>query len=72
MWNCGDTSPMSRLSTRETSLACCGDQPRYTPLAIVISICDGWQYLSEGLALIHTMGIQMNASVLDCWPLWFW
>jgi len=30
-WNCGDTSPISRLSTRETSRACCGDCPRKTP-----------------------------------------
>ncbi len=31
MWNCGETSPVLRLSTREMSLACCSDWPRYTP-----------------------------------------
>jgi len=27
-WNWGNTSPVSRLSTRVTSLECIGDQPR--------------------------------------------
>jgi len=30
-WNCGNTSPISRLSMRETSQACCGECPRYMP-----------------------------------------
>ena len=62
-WNCGDTLPTNKLSTKATVLVYIGDIPKYIPGVFSISTC---QMVDPQLRyeLMYTQGIIVVASAL--------